>query len=136
MPLAVFPGTRFPMLMPEAWGQTFREANYRVDAALRQAGLPTAPRVTPHMLRHTFASRWLVAELKRIAIADSDYARSLQDLDRAQIRRRFENPLLRLKNLLGHRHLSTTLIYLDYIAQQQSANMPGGSWLELFLEGA
>lgn len=135
IPLAVFPGTRNPMLTPGAWGQTFREANDRVDSTLRESDRPPTARVTPHMLRHTFAARWLAKELERISIADSDSARGLQDLDRAQIRRRFENPLLRLKNLLGHRSLSTTLIYLEPIAQQQSSSMPGKSWLELFLEG-
>ncbi|MFQ1000484.1 hypothetical protein [Modestobacter sp. SSW1-42] len=137
IPLAIFPGTRAPMLTPEAWGLTFREANDRVDALLRSghADVPDAERVTPHMLRHTFATQWLAHELERIAESDRDFAQVLATGDAAQLRRRYFNPLLRVKALLGHRSLETTLLYIDHIMrEQQAANMSGDSWIESFLE--
>jgi integrase len=144
-PLAAFPGTRSPMIAPEAWSMTFRDANARVAATRARAGLPEPHRITPHMLRHTFATEWLSAELKRIACDDADFARAIQGADAAQLRRRHFNPLLRIKSILGHRSLNTTLLYINYMCREElyinymcredeTRQMPADSWIESFIE--
>lgn len=134
IPLAVFPGVWTPMVAPEAWSGMFREANARVTAAVRKRGLPEPRRITPHMLRHTFATEWLSAELNRIAEHDRDVAHAAAKGDYAALRRRHMNPLVRMMRLLGHRRLDTTLLYIDYIMrEEQTAFMPGDSWVESFL---
>lgn len=134
VPLAVFPGVRAPMPAPEAWSMTFREANYRVVRATKTSDLPEPRRITPHMLRHTFATEWLSAELDRIAEHDRDFALAAMQGDHAALRRRHMNPLVRMMRLLGHRRLDTTLLYIDYLMrEQQTAFMPGDSWIESFV---
>lgn len=133
-PLAVFPGVRAPMLAPEAWSMMFREANSRVGLATKTCGLPEPQRITPHMLRHTFATEWLSAELDRIAEHDRDFALAASQGDHAALRRRHMNPLVRMMRLLGHRRLDTTLLYIDYLMrEEQTAFMPGDSWIESFI---
>lgn len=139
VPLAVFPGTRTPMLTPAAWGLTFREANARVRAAVRAADpLASDPeRVTPHMLRHTFATRFLDERLTAMAEEDREFAEAYANGDYARLRKRFFNPLLDLQTLLGHASLDTTLRYLKYLAErQQATHMPGDSWIESYLGAA
>ncbi|MDP5182248.1 hypothetical protein QOZ88_06330 [Blastococcus sp. BMG 814] len=136
VPLAVFPGTRTAMLTPAAWGLTFREANARVKAAVRATDpLASAPgRVTPHMLRHTFATRFLDERLTEMAKEDREFAEAYANGDFARLRKRFFNPLLDLQKLLGHASLDTTLRYLKYLTERQPAvHMPGDSWTESYL---
>jgi integrase len=133
-PLAVFPGVRAPMLAPEAWSMMFREANSRVGVAMKAQGSPEPRRITPHMLRHTFATEWLSAELHRIAEHDRDFANAAVQGDHAALRRRHMNPLVRMMRLLGHRRLNTTLLYIDYLMrEEQTSFMPGDSWIESFI---
>lgn len=136
IPLAVFPGTRAPMISPEAWGLTFREANQRVNAAI-QAEHPhaaDAERVTPHMLRHTFATEWLSERLAALAESDREFADGYAQGDIARLRHRFFNPLLEIKALLGHSNLDTTLRYIHHLMQEKQATaMPGNSWIESYL---
>ncbi|QSE86136.1 site-specific integrase [Rhodococcus koreensis] len=137
VPLAVFPGVRSPMLAPEAWSMTFREANERVAIASSVAGRPEPRRITPHMLRHSFATEWLSTELKRIACDDADFARAMQNSDTMRLRRRHINPLLRIKEILGHRSLDTTLLYINYISRDEEVQyMAGDSWIESFIADA
>jgi integrase len=134
MPLAVFPGVRAPMLAPEAWSMTFREANSRVVVAAKSQGSIEPRRITPHMLRHTFATEWLSAELDRIAEHDRDFANAAAQGDHAALRRRHMNPLVRMMRLLGHRRLETTLLYIDYLMrEEQTSFMPADSWIESFM---
>ncbi len=70
-----------------------RDVQRMVASAARKAGIPKA--VTPHLLRHTFATRLL---------------------------RRGETDLATLSDLLGHENLSTTARYL-HPDRQQVANM-------------
>lgn len=140
VPLAVFPGTRAPMLSPEAWSMTFREANDRVATAALSGDIGSLRRVTPHMLRHTFATSTLSDELTRISDEDRAYLANLREAritDTAMIRRRYMNPLLRVQRLLGHRSLDTTLLYLQFLTQESHAQIPeADSWIERFLDDA
>ncbi|TCJ21642.1 site-specific integrase [Nocardioides jejuensis] len=133
IPLAAFPGTRTPMVGPEAWSMTFREANARVAACQGRE----SRRVTPHMLRHTFAVNTLSDLLRQVADADRAYLLNLDEArrtDTAMLRRRYQNPLLRVQRLLGHKNLETTLLYLQYLVQESQAAIPqGDSWIEHFL---
>lgn len=137
VPLAIFPGTRAPMLSPEAWSMTFREANNRVDFALRTIGAPACERVTPHRLRHTFAVNTLSDLISEVKDADRAYLANLDEArrtDTAMIRRRFMNPLIEVQNLLGHRSMDTTLIYLNVLMNESQATIPfGDSWIEAFI---
>lgn len=134
VPLAVFPGTRTPMTVPEAWGLTFREANERLSWMIREAGGPEPRRVTPHMLRHSWAVNWLQNRMELVAEEDEQLAVLRANGDAARIRRRFANPLLTLKQLLGHRSLDTTMIYLRYLTERQDQSMiDEPSWIEHYL---
>lgn len=62
----------------------------RVKRAARDAGLQEAERVTPHTLRHTFATHFL---------------RRTGDLEK-------------LRQLMGHSDISTTQIYLNYADEE------------------
>ncbi|KQP01946.1 tyrosine-type recombinase/integrase [Leifsonia sp. Leaf264] len=73
---------------------------------------PTFPDVTPHMLRHTFAMETLTA-LTRGALSRAERLARVTGADpllMAILRR--NDPLLVLRDLLGHKHLSTTEVYL------------------------
>lgn len=89
------------------WRYTFRTAADRC----RQFD-PHFPTVTPHMLRHTFAVETLNA-LTRGSLSRAERLAELSGRDpllMAILRRK--DPLLILRDLLGHRSLQTTEVYL------------------------
>lgn len=132
--LAIFPGTRTPMPVPESWGHTFREANERVRWLVQGREGPEPRRVTPHKLRHSFAVNWLQTRMDLIADEDREVAIHRANGDAARLRRRFANPLLSLKQVLGHRSLDTTLIYLRYVTEREDHTIiEEPSWIEHFL---
>jgi integrase len=134
VPLAVFPGTRTPMPVPEAWGTTFRDANDRVNYLVRSGDGPEPQRITPHMLRHTWAVNWLQTRMDELQDEDRDFAMLRANGDAARIRRRYANPLLSLKQRLGHKSLDTTLIYLRYLTERASqSSIEEASWIEHYL---
>lgn len=134
VPLAVFPGTRTPMPVPEAWGHIFREANERTRLLVRESGGSEPRRVTPHMLRHSWAVNWLEHRMEEVADEDHQLALLLANGDAARIRRRYANPLLALKQRLGHKSLDTTMIYLRYLTERQDQSViDEPSWIEHYL---
>lgn len=131
IPAAVFPGTRKPSVSPDAWSLVFRNANLRLNALLRQAGQPQVKRVTPHMLRHTFALNYLRGRMEAMQ------NQSPPDLKKAQfatLSKFFMNPLVDLKNLLGHESMDTTLLYLREISRHDPMHQKAHhSWVEAFM---
>lgn len=93
-----------------AWEDTFRAATARCRAVE-----PNFPDVTPHMLRHTFAVhtlRWLVG--RQLADLNSAYARAGED-PAWLAALRTTDPLMVLRDLMGHASVSTTEVYLKLI---------------------
>lgn len=89
-------------LMPTAWNGIFAAAN---KACVTKFGA-TAPRVTPHRLRHSFALRVfaasLIASVTQTGHAPAAATRALIDQG---------NIWIRLQNLLGHKSVETTRDY-------------------------
>jgi len=97
-PLPLFVASRGAhMLEPSHWNRMFSAANARahqLDGSF--------PKVTPHVIRHTFAVQLYSALLQRLA------ARS-----RSVTEQVLEEPRLFIARLLGHVNPATTLVYLE-----------------------
>jgi integrase len=113
--LAVFPGTRAPSVGVAGWTQTFAEANLRVQRLTAEYGMEPPVRVTPHMLRHTFAIHFLRDALR---VMDERQKKAVADQDLARLEKYLLNPLTELKDLLGHSSMDTTLMYLREAVHQ------------------
>lgn len=107
-PLALFLGRGARPVRPQAWERVFEAASARC-AGFASVNLPNLGRVTPHMLRHTFAvhtlSALLTEQVRRGEMQGDPGAMALRHVA--------ENPLRRLQKLLGHSHVATTYTYLD-----------------------
>jgi site-specific recombinase XerD len=90
-----------PMSAPR-WEEIFNEASRRCDI-----------HCTPHMLRHTFAIYTLSELLEKTICAINE----LRLNGRERYSTLIHNPLRQLADLLGHRNVTTTFIYLDLIEQ-------------------
>ncbi|STZ73025.1 site-specific recombinase XerD [Mycolicibacterium fortuitum] len=95
----------------ERWNQLFADARERV----RQSGHPDRPprhvHVTPHTMRHSYAVRMLAALMKEGRSRAGDPYLLLA------------NPVLTVKELLGHASVQTTLHYL-HAAETWTENVP------------
>ncbi len=109
-PLLFLEATGAPML---DWDRVFREATERcrrVD--------PYFPTVTPHTLRHTFAVRMLRWLIEQVARAVERKERNA-NIDVLGGYWRVHDPILTLRDLLGHASVTTTEVYLDAIDATQ-----------------
>lgn len=97
------------------WGTVFRRTSQRI----RERFEPRFPTVTPHTLRHTFAMATMEALIKGyyqqaaqlVADTDEDAALALY-LTKAE-------PILILRDLLGHSSTATTEVYLMRLDTQR-----------------
>jgi integrase len=109
-PLALFPG-RAGMPFTDHWSDLFDDA----DARLRSLDSPDVPpahlKVTPHVLRHTFAVRMLSALMREGRERNANPYQLLA------------NPILTVQQLLGHVSPATTQIYL-YAAERFTEELP------------
>ncbi|MHB1447157.1 MAG: tyrosine-type recombinase/integrase [Acidimicrobiales bacterium] len=97
-PLGLFISARGARLLdPSHWNRMFAAAN-KAAHHLNDS----FPRVTPHVLRHTFAVHLLSALLQRLAAANQ--TATIQVL---------EEPRLFIARLLGHADPASTLVYLE-----------------------
>lgn len=111
-PLALFVGRSGRPVRPQAWERVFEAASHRCESFAGGPGVPTIGRVTPHMLRHTFAVHTLSALLtEQLRRGQDESPRGHPG--RVALRQVAENPLRRLQRLLGHSQVATTYAYLD-----------------------
>lgn len=110
-PLALFVSRSGPPPGLERWNQLFADARDRV----RQSGHPDRPprhvHVTPHTMRHSYAVRMLAALMKEgRSRAGDPYLLPA-------------NPVLTVKELLGHASVQTTMHYL-HAAETWTEDVP------------
>lgn len=72
--------------------------------------------LTPHGCRHTFAVHQLGAMIKRMA----SNLRALKQGGADAYRQILNDPLRQLQLLLGHAHIATTYIYLDFLEESEA----------------
>lgn len=107
-PLLFLSSTGAPILR---WDRVFADAVGRCRALD-----PSFPHVTPHMLRHTFAVhmlRWLTVQNARFARNLTTETAPVAEVAAAWAQ--VSDPLLRLRDLLGHSSVTTTQVYLQGI---------------------
>lgn len=84
-----------------------------VEKVFERAGERCELKLHPHMFRHTFAV-FQLSEMIKQALADQNG--NPKPFDKVNAYERiYKNPLEQLKNLMGHEHISTTFIYLQYL---------------------
>ncbi|SDM01907.1 Phage integrase family protein [Geodermatophilus siccatus] len=105
-PLALWLGEDGGPMALDTWEGIFQSASARCQ----RLGLDIG--ATPHTLRHTFA----VHMLSRLVEAHAALAREGR---RSAYARHLTEPLKKLQSMLGHRHPTTTLRYLDTLAEAQ-----------------
>ena len=111
-PAALWVGSNGLPMSPASWHSVFRRANDRCA----EAGLSI--RITPHMLRHTFAVHMLSLLLAESMRPIREMLHSGADAHTVALRRLLIDPVRMLQLLLGHAHYTTTLDhYLPYIQQ-------------------
>lgn len=95
----------------ERWNQLFADARERVRHAGHRDQPPRHVHVTPHTMRHSYAVRMLAALLKEGRQRAGDPYLLLA------------NPVLTVKELLGHASVQTTMHYL-HAAETWTENVP------------
>jgi len=111
-PAALWLGNDGLPLSPSSWHSVFRRANDKCA----EAGLNV--RLTPHMLRHTFAVHMLSLLLAESMRPIRQMLHSGADAHTVALRRLLIDPVRMLQLLLGHAHYTTTLDhYLPYVQQ-------------------
>ena len=106
-PAAFWLGENGLPLSVSAWKGIFRDANSRC----RDAGL--AIKCHPHALRHTFA----VVTLEQLQRGHIEALATLNPQQRSHYTRIFGDPLDWVRRRLGHRSVTTTMIYLHALSE-------------------
>lgn len=95
----------------ERWNQLFKDARARVHHSGHRDQPPRHVYVTPHTMRHSYAVRMLAALMKEGRSRVGDPYQLLA------------NPVLTIKELLGHASVQTTMHYL-YAAETWTEDVP------------
>ncbi|WP_404385910.1 site-specific integrase [Knoellia locipacati] len=130
VPLTVFPGTKRPGLAPNTWTKILKNADKRVRYLCTKSGKAMPVRITPHTLRHTFAVEHL-----RACLAAMKEVLDVEPTDVRRLRRYLMNPLIEVRQMLGHSSITTTLVYLTEVAEDDPlAQLAYSSWTDAFLD--
>lgn len=130
-PLNLFPGERMPGLSAAGWTKVFLAANARLARLQKAHGLRPTRRVTPHMLRHTFA----VLTYRALVAYQHEQHRRSPSAETNILERRFANPMMVVRDLLGHSRMETTQKYLlEATRMNRLADLGYTSWTEAILE--
>ena len=105
VPLQVFPGTHGRALTTDSWTRIFSVASQRVSALHRTVGLTPPMPVSPHVLRHTFALRFMEEKWRAL----KEHSPMAGNARKAYM---VANPLMELAELLGHASEQTSKKYL------------------------
>lgn len=73
-------------------------------------------KLTPHGCRHTFAIYQLDSMIKKMA----ENLKEIREKGTDAYRQMLSDPLRELQKLLGHSHISTTYIYLDFLEESEA----------------
>jgi integrase/recombinase XerC len=76
----------------------------------------TGLKLTPHGCRHTFAVYQLEAMIKRM----SKNLKEIKDTGFDAYRQMLSDPLRELQRLLGHSHITSTYVYLDFLDESEA----------------
>ena len=130
---AAFPATKGVLQLPASWSGLFRVGLKRANAKRGEVGMPPLPRITPHVLRHTYGVEYLRAAL---AVMNEQDWQAIASDDERKLRRFFMNPLTELRERLGHAQMDTTLRYLTVLKQEDPVrHTPWTSWADALFEG-
>jgi len=110
-PLALFLGRGGLPLSVKYWNAVFTDADARARAVVHDDRPPAYLKVTPHVMRHSFAVRMLSALMRE----GRDRAGNPYHL--------LANPVLTVMQLLGHASVETTQKYL-FAAERYSVELP------------
>ncbi|MDA8356493.1 MAG: site-specific integrase [Actinomycetota bacterium] len=94
----------------KSWQTMFRRASERCAAA------GVSLEVSPHVLRHSYATRVLSA-LIAAQLDTGNVAEAFGGIPETRYRKVFGDPLRTLQRWLGHQSITSTFIYLDNIAE-------------------
>ena len=119
--MALFVGEGGVMISGSLVNRVFENANRRIWSHRSDAkAIEMPPNVSPHWMRHTFGMHLMWTLMHDLLERDDRLARLLRDHDEPGIRAYGQSvmwPVQVVQELLRHRSLNTTWLYLYYLGE-------------------